>query len=201
MIEKQRSAAVGHIKKIRTYLFSLPPSTSAAAVAAHKDLSLLVTRRADEMASRVIQDLESMAPSTSLSILFDFSDMARQLKLLILLGKSGTAVDFFIRNRGGMIARSLRLLEAGGDTLAYVTLLAERFFGLMAEACVAFEALFAVSSTAVTAAPVGGGKGGKAGGKEGGKEVVEVSSSPEAEDTVLAHRLWMRCEEMVAPFL
>jgi len=39
------------------------------------------------------------------------------------------------------------------------------------------------------------------GRKEGGKEVVEVSSSPEAEDTVLAHRLWMRCEEMVAPFL
>ena len=191
MIEKQRSAAVGHIKKIRTYLFSLPPSTSAAAVAAHKDLSLLVTRRADEMASRVIQDLESMAPSTSLSILFDFSDMARQLKLLILLGKSGTAVDFFIRNRGGMIARSLRLLEAGGDTLAYVTLLAERFFGLMAEACVAFEALFAVSSTAVTAAPVGGGKGGKAGGKEGGKEVVVIVRPPECFSRLV---LWVEGE-------
>jgi len=43
--------------------------------------------------------------------------------------------------------------------------------------------------------------GRKEGGKAGGKEVVEVASSPEAEDTVLAHRLWMRCEEMVGPFL
>ncbi len=43
--------------------------------------------------------------------------------------------------------------------------------------------------------------GRKEGGKEGEKEVVEVASSPEAEDTVLAHRLWSRCEEMVAPFL
>ena len=39
----------------------------------------------------------------SLSILFDFNDMARQLRFLIILGKASTAVDFFIRNRGGMM--------------------------------------------------------------------------------------------------
>ncbi|KAM3569615.1 hypothetical protein VYU27_008295 [Nannochloropsis oceanica] len=43
--------------------------------------------------------------------------------------------------------------------------------------------------------------GRKEGERKGEKEVVEVASSPEAEDTVLAHRLWSRCEEMVAPFL
>jgi len=36
--------------------------------------------------------------------------------------------------------------------------------------------------------------------REKGWDVVEVASSPEAEDIVLAHKLWVRCEEMVAPF-
>ena len=52
-------------------------------------------------------------------------------------------MDFFIRNRGGIIERSLRLLEAGGDTLSYVTMLSERFFSLLTDACAAFDTLFA----------------------------------------------------------
>jgi hypothetical protein len=36
--------------------------------------------------------------------------------------------------------------------------------------------------------------------REKGRDVVEVASSPEAEDIVLAHKVWVRCEEMVAPF-
>ena len=198
MIGKQRSAAVGHIQKIRTYLSCFPPSSSSSsfsssAEAAHKDLSHLVTQHADAVAFRVTQDLESMTPSTACSILSDFSDVTRQLKLLVLLGKSGTAVDFFIRNRGGMLARCLRQFEAGGDTLLSITLLAETFFGLITEACMAFEALFAATSTtatasvaatatstaATTAATGGGGDAaeggqdvGEKGGKEGGKEVM-----------------------------
>lgn len=50
---------------------------------------------------------------------------------------------FFIRNRGGIIERSLRLLEAGGDPLSYVTLLTEKFFDLLTGACAAFHNLFA----------------------------------------------------------
>ena len=57
--------------------------------------------------------------------------------------QASTAVDFFIRNRGGIIERSLRLLEAGGDTLSYVTMLSERFFTLLTDACAAFDSLFA----------------------------------------------------------
>jgi hypothetical protein len=51
-------------------------------------------------------------------------------------------VSFFIRNRGGIIERSLRLLEGGGDPLTYVTLLSDKFFDLLTGACATFDALF-----------------------------------------------------------
>ena len=54
-----------------------------------------MNRKADAVADRVIRDLDEMAKT----ILYDFKDMSRQLRMLIILGKvregsTGSAFGF-----------------------------------------------------------------------------------------------------------
>jgi hypothetical protein len=154
IVENQRSVAVNHIVKLRALLASLSPSRASSPHS--QDLQGRVTSKGKEIAGRIIRELDALAPGANLSILFDFADMAQQLRFLVALDEAETAVDFFVRNKGGVLARALHSPETSGEPLVYVAVLAERFFGLMADACESFDALFAVSvsegrSEAITA--------------------------------------------------
>lgn len=154
IVENQRSVAVNHIVKLRALLASLSPSRASSPHS--QDLQRRVTSKGKEIAGRIVRELDALAPGANLSILFDFADMAQQLRFLVALDEAETAVDFFVRNKGGVLARALHSPETSGEPLVYVAVLAERFFGLMADACESFDALFTVSvsegrSEAITA--------------------------------------------------
>lgn len=133
IIERQRAQSVQLIERVRVFFSNLSGEEGGG-----QEILVQVNQHAELLCARIIKDLEEM----SRSILYDFRDTRRQLVMLIVLGKADTAVDFFIRSRGDIVERSMRMMESEGNALSYVTSLSEKFFGHILDACSAFSKLF-----------------------------------------------------------
>ena len=154
-VRKYRKGVDDNFQKLQT---SMVPGSSSSSSSQSKftkykeqyESLLSCCNEVDIMVNKLINAMSLSMPHLANSKLWGQEEHSRRLKILVLLGAYETAARSFCDSKKDLASRALSVYQPTGDSLEYVRIMSNIFFGMLVESSEAFLILFLSNNNANT---------------------------------------------------